>query len=54
MTPISLEPVNEQGDRALWVQDFEFFLKLLLKLKSTIEVEYDHTRPAVVFTYIEA
>ena len=54
MTPVSLEPVNEQGDRVLWVQDFMFFLKLLLKLKGTIEVEYDSKRPAVVFTYIEA
>jgi len=53
MTPISLEPVDDQGNRAVWIHDFEFFLKLLLKLKGTIKVEYDHERPAVIFYYIE-
>jgi len=53
MTPISLEPVNERGDRMIWVQDFEFFLKLLLRLKRVVEVEYDPKRPAVIFTYAE-
>ena len=52
MTPISLEPVNEKGDKMIWIQDFEFFLKLLLRLKRVVEVEYDPERPAVVFTYI--
>jgi len=36
----------------VWIQDFEFFLKLLLRLKKVVEVEYDHERPAVIFTYI--
>ena len=53
MTPISLEPVNERGDRMVWIQDFEFFLKLLLRLKRVVEVEYDSERPAVIFTYVE-
>ena len=53
MTPISLEPVNERGDRMLWIQDFGFFLKLMLRLKRVIEVEYDPKRPAVIFTYID-
>lgn len=53
MTPISLEPVNKRGDRAVWVHDFEFFLKLLLRLKKVTEVEYDPKRPAVIFTYVE-
>jgi len=52
MTPISLEPVNERGDMMVWVQDFEFFLKLMLRLKRVIEVEYDPKRPAVIFTYV--
>ena len=52
MTPISLEPVDDQGNRMIWIQDFEFFLRLLLKLRRVIEVEYDPARPAVVFTYI--
>jgi len=53
MTPISLEPVNERGDKMIWVQDFEFFLKLLLRLKKVTRVEYDSRRPAVIFTYEE-
>ena len=53
MTPISLEPVDDKGSKAVWVQDFEFFLKLLLRLKKVVEVEYDHERPAIIFTYIE-
>ncbi|RLE48889.1 MAG: hypothetical protein DRJ18_00940 [Candidatus Methanomethylicota archaeon] len=53
MTPISLEPVDEKGTKAVWVQDFEFFLKLLLKLKKVVEVEYDPKRPAIIFTYEE-
>jgi len=53
MTPISLEPVNKRGDKMIWVQDFEFFLKLLLRLKRVVEVEYDPKRPAVIFTYAE-
>jgi len=53
MTPISLEPVDDKGSKAVWVQDFEFFLKLLLRLKRIVEVEYDHERPAVIFTYAE-
>jgi hypothetical protein len=53
MTPVSLEPVDDQGNRVIWIQDFEFFLKLLLKLKGTIKVEYNHERPAVIFYYIE-
>ena len=51
MTPISLEPVNERGDKMMWVQDFEFFLKLFLRLKKVTRVEYDGRRPAVIFTY---
>ncbi|RLF08479.1 MAG: hypothetical protein DRJ60_00010 [Thermoprotei archaeon] len=53
MTPISLEPVDDKGNKAVWVQDFEFFLKLLLSLRKVVEVEYDHERPAVIFTYSE-
>ncbi|RLG50031.1 MAG: hypothetical protein DRN90_00210 [Thermoproteota archaeon] len=53
MTPISLEPVNEKGDKMIWVQDFEFFLKLLLLLEKIVEVEYDPKRPAVIFTYVD-
>ncbi len=53
MTPISLEPVDEKGNKAVWVEDFEFFLKLMLRLKNVVEVEYDSERPAVIFTYIE-
>ena len=53
MTPISLEPVDKKGTKAVWVQDFEFFLKLLLRLKKVVEVEYDHERPTVIFTYEE-
>jgi len=53
MTPISLEPVNERGDKMIWVQDFEFFLKLFLRLKKVTRVEYDSRRPAVIFTYEE-
>jgi len=53
MTPISLEPVDEEGNKAVWVQDYEFFLKLLLKLKNVVEVEYDPNRPAIIFTYEE-
>jgi len=52
MTPISLEPVDEEGNKAVWIQDFGFFLKLLLRLKRVAEVEYDPERPAVVFTYV--
>jgi len=54
MIPISLEPVDEKGNKAVWVQDYEFFLKLLLKLKNVVEVEYDLKRPAIIFTYEEA
>jgi len=53
MTPISLEPADEQGNSVVWFQDFEFFLKLLLSLRKVVEVEYDHERPAVIFTYSE-
>jgi len=53
MTPISLESVDKQGNKAAWVEDFEFFLKLLLSLKNVVEVEYDYKRPAVIFTYEE-
>ena len=52
MTPISLELVDCKGRMMVWVEDFEFFLKLLLRLKKVVEVEYDPERPAVVFTYI--
>jgi len=48
MTSVSLE----SGERVLWVQDFEFFLKLLLKQRAVKEVEYDPRRPAVIFTYV--
>jgi len=50
MTPISLEPVDERGTKMLNVFDFDFFLRLLISLKSTTEVEYDPNRPAVIFT----
>ena len=53
MTPVSLEPIDDRGSIGVWAQDFEFFLKLLLRLKNVIEVEYDPERPAVVFTYAE-
>jgi hypothetical protein len=53
MTPVSLEPVDDGGGVGVWIQDFEFFLKLLLKLGKVVEVEYDPGRPAVVFTYVE-
>jgi hypothetical protein len=53
MTPVSLEPVDDRGNIGVWAQDFEFFLKLLLRLKNIIEVEYDPERPAVIFTYAE-
>ena len=53
MTPISLSPVDEGGTRAVWIQDFEFFLKLLLRLKRVVEVEYNPEEPSIVFTYIE-
>ncbi len=53
MTPISLRPVDEEGTRAVWVQDFEFFLKLLLRLKKVVEVEYNPEEPSIVFTYID-
>ena len=53
MTPVSLEPVNVKGNRMIWVQDYEFFLRLLLRLKRVVEVAYDPGRPAVVFTYME-
>ena len=36
----------------VWVQDFEFFLRLMLRLKRIVEVEYDPKRPAVIFTYV--
>jgi len=48
MTPVSLEPVDERGAKMLNV--FDFFLRLLISLKSTVEVEYDPNRPAVIFT----
>jgi len=53
MTPVSLEPVNEKGDIAVWDRDFRFFLRLMLRLKRVVEVEYDDTRPAVIFTYTD-
>ena len=52
MTPISLEPVDEKRSRAVFIQDFEFFLKLLLRLRRVVEVEYDPERPAIIFTYV--
>lgn len=52
MTPISLEPVDKEGSKMVWVEDFMFFLKLLLSLKGVVEVEYDPERPAVIFTYV--
>ena len=54
MTPISLEPVDEKGNRALWIQDFGFLLKLMLRLKRVLEVEYNPKRPAVIFIYVDA
>jgi len=54
MTPISVEPVNDQGCKMIWIQDFEFWLKLLLKIKRVVNVEYDPSRPAVIFTYDES
>ncbi|RLG70638.1 MAG: hypothetical protein DRO23_13065 [Thermoprotei archaeon] len=53
MTPISLEPVNKEGDRMVWINDFEFFLRLFLRLKRVTTVEYDEKRPAVIFYYEE-
>jgi len=53
MIPISLEPVDEKGNRAVWIQDFGFFLKLMLRLKRVIEVEYNPKRPAVIFIYVD-
>ncbi len=53
MTPISLEHVDEEGNKMIWIDDFEFFLRLLLRLRGVVEVEYDNKRPAIVFTYIE-
>ena len=53
MTPVSLEPVNEKGGIAVWDRDFKFFLRLMLRLKRVVEVEYDDTRPAVIFTYTD-
>ena len=53
MTPISLEPVDEHGKMAVWGSDFKFFLRLMLRLKKVVEVEYDDTRPAVIFTYAD-
>lgn len=38
MTPISLEPVDEKGSRAVFVQDFEFSQKLLLRLKRLLRL----------------
>ena len=52
MIPTSLEPVDEEGSKMVWVEDFMFFLKLLLRLKGVVEVEYDPERPAVIFTYV--
>jgi len=51
MTPVSLEPVDDRGNKAVWVQDFEFFLKLFLRMKDVVQVEYDDRRPAVLFLY---
>jgi len=54
MTPVSLEPVDDRGSIGVWAQDFEFFLKLLLRLRNVVAVEYVPERPAVVFTYVHS
>lgn len=53
MTPMSFEPADESGSKAVWAGDFMFFLRLLLSLKKVVEVEYDSKRPAVIFTYVD-
>lgn len=53
MTPVSLEPIDDKGSIEVNLFDFEFFLKLMLRLKNVKEVEYDPKRPAIIFTYIE-
>jgi len=52
MTPISFEPVDERGTRMANIFDFDFFLRLFLSLKSVVDVEYDPSRPAVIFTIV--
>jgi len=37
----------------VWDRDFKFFLRLMLRLKRVVEVEYDDTRPAVIFTHTD-
>lgn len=54
MTPISLEPVDSQGRKVIFIQDFEFWLKFLLKNKNVTDVEYDPSRPAILFVYDES
>lgn|GEM_PF-2652448 len=54
MTPISLEPVDSQGRKMIWIQDFEFWLKFLLKNRKVTYVEYVPSRPAILFTYDES
>ena len=51
MTPISLEPVDEKGNKMIWIQDFEFFLLLLLLDTRTHSVQFDEERPAVIFEF---
>ena len=52
MTPVSLEPIDDRGSILVNLFDFEFFLKLMLRLKNVKEVEYDPSRPAIIFTYV--
>ena len=50
MTPLSMESINGKGDRMIWVQDFEFFLKVFATDERVKMVGYDEDSPAVIFS----
>jgi len=50
MTPIAL---TKEKDKMIFIEDYEFFLRILLQNPKVIEVEYDKKEGSIIFTLDE-